>query len=141
MFSILLIILLLTKPSENFSLSFDSCLASSNCGPTEYCDRDLPNPIGVCKPGYLGGRACFRDRVCASKKCTFFVCENRDKIRDGQCDKKLKNTDCPTDQYCKQIDGEYKCANRKCLGFCRKDSQCISNQCHLFTCVKSKEPC
>ncbi len=141
MLYIILMFLLLAKRSASISLSFNSCLMSSNCGPTEYCHRDLPNPIGECRPGYSAGTACFRNSVCASKKCSLFVCEGRDKIKDGKCDKELKNADCPADQYCKEIDDEYRCTNRKCIGFCKKDSQCISDKCHLFTCVKSQEPC
>lgn len=133
-------VLCLANLGDNFSLT-ETCLSSSNCGPTEYCDRDLPNPIGKCKQGYEPGSSCLRNQVCASKKCTFFTCAQRDQIQDGNCEKKLKHADCPSNQYCKKVDDRYRCVNRKCLGLCRKDAQCISNHCHLFTCVKSDTPC
>ena len=114
------LLILLVNSSENFSLGLDSCLASSNCAATEYCERDLPNPLGVCKPGYPAGRACIRDTLCASKKCSFFVCAQRDRVRDGLCDKKFGNSDCPRDQYCYMKDDEYRCVNRKFLGFAER---------------------
>ena len=118
------------------------CLRSSNCGPTEYCDRDFPNPVGKCKEGYVSGKHCLADRYCASKKCSFFVCKGQEKIRDGKCEKKLEHTDCPSNQYCKKNDDdEYKCMNRKCRGFCKRSAECMSNKCHLFTCVSTEKDC
>jgi hypothetical protein len=109
------------------------CLRSSNCGPTEYCDHDFPNPVGKCREGLASGERCLRDKYCKSKKCTLFHCEQIDRILDGACDEELKNMDCPETQYCK----ESKCVNRKCLGLCKRDRECMSDNCHLFTCVRS----
>lgn len=124
---------LLARGSVGIDLSGGMCLKSSNCGPTQFCDHDFPNPIGKCKDGLEAGERCLRDKYCKSKKCSLFHCEAVARIMNGSCDKKLKNIDCPPSQYCK----DDKCVNRKCLGFCRKNSQCMSDHCHLLTCVKS----
>ncbi len=129
--------MILIRTLKSFDLTNGFCLTSSNCGSTQYCDRDLPNPIGKCKEGYKEGERCIRDKHCASKRCNFFKCVSREKVKDGLCNKKWKNTDCPENQYCEEIEDEkYKCIDRKCLGLCKRNSQCLSDRCHLFTCVK-----
>jgi hypothetical protein len=59
----------------------DRCLTDSSCRPTEYCDRDFPNPFGRCKQGYDANESCLMDRHCASKKCHFFRCQPRVQVR------------------------------------------------------------
>lgn len=125
---------------EEFTLTNSICLRSSNCGFTEYCDRDLPNPIGKCKQGSEEGESCILDKYCASKRCKLFKCVRRETIRDGVCQKDLKSTDCSKNQRCKEVSKDrYECVNRKCFGMCKRNSDCISNKCHLFICVKSED--
>jgi hypothetical protein len=115
------------------------CITDGMCRPTEYCDHDFPNPIGKCKMGQEEGQGCFRDRYCASKICSFFKCKKRIQIRNGPC--KI-SADCPDDQFCDDIPNREdlrQCFDRKCLGSCRKDSQCRSDKCHLFICAKSND--
>lgn len=116
---------------------FDNrCVFDSTCRSAEYCDRDFPNPFGRCKPGLLEGAKCFMDRYCASKRCSYFSCEKRIQVANGPCS---ISADCPDNQYCDDIPGRddlRQCFDRKCIGSCSKDSQCLSDQCHLFTCVK-----
>ncbi len=121
---------------KGIDLMPDTCVTDSNCRSAEYCDHDFPNPFGKCAKGKDEKEMCMFDRHCASKRCSLFRCERRLQIRDGPC--KI-SADCPDDQYCDDIEGSKdlrKCYNRKCLGTCRKDSQCLSDKCHLFTCIK-----
>jgi hypothetical protein len=112
------------------------CIKDSNCKSDEYCDHDFPNPIGECKEGHGEKHSCLLDRHCASKRCSFFRCKKRIQVKDGPC--KI-TADCLEDQYCAEIkdrDDLRACVNRKCAGVCSKDSQCMSNNCHLFICIK-----
>ena len=134
------LLFVLMKLGDCYDFTNGFCITSTNCGSTQYCSRDLPNPIGKCKDGYKDGESCLRNKYCESKRCSFFKCVSRDKSKDGMCDKKWKNTDCLASQYCNEVsDGVYKCVDRKCIGICRKNSQCLSDKCHLFTCVKSQD--
>jgi hypothetical protein len=105
------------------------CLSNSNCKSTEYCDRELLSPLGECKQGLENGKACLKNSICASKRCSLFRCVERNKFKDGQC---KMHQDCPNDQYC----NDDTCLDRKCRGFCKLDAECMSNQCHLFRCVR-----
>jgi hypothetical protein len=112
------------------------CLVDNNCKSDEYCDHDFPNPIGACKTGHDQGHSCLFDRHCASKRCHFFRCKKRIQIKDGPC--KI-NADCTDKQHCtdiKERDDLRQCVDRKCTGVCSKDSQCLSNKCTLFVCIK-----
>ena len=136
----IIIIQLLLCIVYGFSFTNAMCLRSSNCDPTEYCDRDFPNPLGKCKQGSDNGEACVLDKYCASKRCKLFKCVGREQIRDGLCRKELKSADCPENQRCKEVsDDRYECVNRKCLGWCKRNTDCMSNKCHLFVCVKSED--
>jgi hypothetical protein len=116
------------------------CLVDSSCSTKEYCDKDLLNPIGKCKIGDPEGSICLRNRKCESKRCEFFKCKKRISIKDSLC---KTSADCPEDQYCDDVpdkeDKLMQCVDRKCIGFCRKDSQCLSDKCHLFSCVRKKD--
>ena len=137
-----LFLFLIIKSGEiNCSLLFgtvDKCLLDSNCESTAYCDHDFPNPFGKCVKGADDGSLCVRDRYCASKKCSFFKCKVRKHQRDGIC---KTHIDCSPDQYCKKNDqDEMRCIDRKCSGGCFNDYECISERCHLFSCVKIESP-
>lgn len=125
-----------------FSISIDAfdilgkCLTDSSCRSSQYCDRDFPNPFGKCVDGYPEGSRCLMDRYCESKQCSFFKCKKRIQVKDGPC---AVSADCIDDQYCDDIPGRKdlrQCFDRKCIGTCSKDSQCLSDKCHFFTCVK-----
>lgn len=113
------------------------CLTESNCASDEYCDRDFPNPIGECKKGAAEGRYCFRDKHCASKRCSLFRCKPRIQKRNGPC---KVNADCPDNQFCKKLENDLRqCYNRKCIGSCFRDQECLSNRCHIFVCIKKQD--
>ncbi len=136
-FSLILVLNVLS--TRSIDILNGACLTDTNCGTTEYCDHDFPNPIGRCKTGYEPGENCFRDKHCASKRCHLFKCEKRLQMKDGPC--KI-NEDCPETQYCSRLpntDDLHMCTDRKNIGACLKNSQCISDKCHLFTCVKSED--
>lgn len=117
----------------------DRCVSDSNCKMDEYCDKGLLNPFGKCKEGLKNGELCLQDSKCASKRCSYFICKERIKIRDGPC--KVAQ-DCPNDQFCDSISGTddlKKCVNRKCKGVCTKNSECSSNNCHLLICVNDNK--
>lgn len=123
--------------SSSIDLIDGKCLSDSSCKVTEYCERDFPNPFGSCVAGHEESHSCLFDRHCASKRCHYFRCKKRIQIRNGPC--KI-SADCPDDQFCDDIkdrDDLRQCFNRKCVGTCRKDSQCLSDKCHLFTCVRA----
>ncbi|CAF0855049.1 unnamed protein product, partial [Brachionus calyciflorus] len=113
-----------------------TCLTDSNCRSSEYCNHKLINPFGECVKGDDEGSKCLMDRYCASKQCSFFTCKKRIQVKDGPC---KKSADCLDTQYCDEIKGRddlNQCFDRKCTGSCRKDSQCMSDKCHFFTCTK-----
>ena len=121
---------------KGIDLMPSTCVTDSNCRSHEFCDHDFPNPFGKCAKGKSEGEMCMFDRHCASKRCSYFRCEKRVQLKDGPC--KI-SADCPDDQFCDDIEGSddlRKCYDRKCFGTCRKDSQCLSDRCHLFTCIK-----
>lgn len=114
------------------------CVADSSCKIEEYCNKDFPNPFGLCKQGLKVGELCLKDSKCSSKRCHFFVCKERLTMRDGPC--KVQQ-DCPVDQFCNKIentDNLRKCVNRKCKGVCKTNSECLSNKCHLFICTNQE---
>lgn len=114
----------------------NKCLLDTNCNTIQYCDQEFPNPVGTCKDGHKEGEACLKDSHCASKQCHFFKCKKRIEVKDGPC--KI-SADCNDQQYCDEIPGRKElkqCFDRKCKGSCLKDSECLSNNCHLFQCVK-----
>lgn len=116
----------------------NTCFLDSGCASQEYCDKDLLSPLGKCKRGDPEGTICIRSRTCESKKCEFFKCKKRISIKDGPC---KTSADCPEDQYCDDIpdrDDLRQCYDRKCIGTCRKDSQCLSDKCHFFTCIRGE---
>jgi hypothetical protein len=126
------------KLSNKRGIFGDRCLKDGSCGPTQYCDHDFPNPFGKCKEGLVDGSACIRDSRCASKKCSFFFCASRNRVVNGTCQ---INADCLSYQYCgsnKKRSGSI-CKDRKCMGFCSKNKHCMSNNCHLLTCMKSQD--
>jgi hypothetical protein len=136
---ILSILLFLHLLSYAISISIlNSCFLDSSCKSQEYCEKDLLSPIGNCKRGDPDGAICLRSRTCESKKCEFFKCKKRINVKDGPC---KTSSDCPEDQYCDDIperDELRQCFDRKCIGACRKDSQCLSDKCHFFSCIRGE---
>jgi hypothetical protein len=135
-----IIILLMAVFAVTWTLDIidSKCIKDSNCKSDEYCDHDFPNPIGECRVGHPEKHTCLLDRHCASKRCSFFRCKKRIQVKDGPC--KI-TADCLDHQYCDEIkdrDDLRQCVDRKCIGICSKDSQCLSNNCHLFICIKPK---
>ena len=111
------------------------CILDSGCRASEYCVTSLFQIKGRCIEGSEEGRACFRDRTCASKQCHFFRCKRRVNVENGPC---TQTADCPPTQYCDKVQdrGELKqCMTRRCTGSCSKDEQCMSNNCRFWTCV------
>lgn len=136
-FSLVFVFFVFVISKSKANLLKGACITDDSCNASEYCDHDFPNPVGKCTQGYAEGESCLMDRKCASKRCSLFKCEKRLQMKDGPC--KI-NTDCPDDQYCSKIpetDGLRICTDRKAFGACYKDSQCLSNHCHLFQCTKS----
>lgn len=122
------------------SLIGEKCLTDSQCRSSEYCNRNFPNPFGECIQGDSEGKGCIMDRYCASKKCSFFKCKKQILIKDGPC---KRSADCLDSQYCDDIEGRKlrQCFDRKCTGSCRKNSQCMSDKCHFFTCTRDTKRC
>ena len=79
-----------------------ACLLDSTCLPSQYCETSFPNPIGKCVDGLEEGKACLRDRTCASKQCSFFRCKKRVGVSNGPC---KHSADCLNTQYCDDIPG------------------------------------
>ena len=55
---------------------------------------------------------------------------------------KNKCKDCLNNQYCDDLQGRKdlrQCMDRKASGYCRKDSQCISDNCSWFRCSSSRK--
>jgi len=135
-----------SKPKKNMKFVYfvlvviylkqlECCILDSGCRASEYCETGFFKISGRCIQGSDEGRACFRDRTCASKQCHFFQCKKRVNVENGPC---TKSADCPPTQYCDKVDqrGELKqCMTRRCTGSCSRDEQCMSNNCRLWTCV------
>jgi hypothetical protein len=137
-FRITIILLSIAYLRANLKIKRDvlgKCVSESSCKLDEYCDKDFPNPFGVCKEGLKVGDFCLKDSRCSTKRCNYFRCKERLTLRDGPC---KVHQDCPADQFCNKIedtDGLKKCVNRKCKGVCKTNAECLSNKCHLFICV------
>lgn len=118
----------------------ERCLTDSQCRSSQYCSHSFLNPLGECIQGDEEGKRCVMDRYCASKKCSFFKCKKQILVKDGPC---KRSADCLDTQYCDDIKGRdlRQCFDRKCTGSCKKDSQCMSDKCHFFTCTRDPKRC
>ena len=112
------------------------CGVDVDCKVGYYCHKS-GRKLGYCTEKTQDGGRCVMDRICKSGNCHFFKCLAKYfNVKVLQ-----KNGFCSNDSYChfEQYCEDNFCNDRKLDGWCKSDSQCLSNDCSIFRCEKPQK--
>jgi microsomal dipeptidase-like Zn-dependent dipeptidase len=115
-----------------FCADANECRADADCTSSQYCGDPISGKRS-CKALKVRGEGCTQDSQCATERCAWGFCAEKDECRS--------DADCTGSQYCGDpISGRRSCKTLKAKGEgCTSDSQCSTNRCAWGFCAEPDE--